>query len=216
MINCPACPAGQLAQRHQAYVEIIPYTLPGQAFEIDFKGPWTAPDGARTRSLSGNLYTFTAFDLVADYAFVVCAPNCRGIIKHLQKFKSFDCRHTGNRLCALYSDTEVFTEPIQQWAASDDTSKIRLPPSIPYEHDRVRRVERLHRTLIDLANKQLAFKDCVSPKYWEFSYRNAADLRNIRPKKSLNRKSPYSIYYGSPYDLSKSPIRSPDCKFWSL
>ena len=33
--DCPACPAGQLAQRHQADVEVIPYTLPGQAFEID-------------------------------------------------------------------------------------------------------------------------------------------------------------------------------------
>jgi len=81
--DCPPCPAGQLAQRHQASVVIIPYTLPGQAFEIDFKGPWTAPDGTPTRSLSGNLDTFTALDLVADYAFVVCAPYRRGIIKHL-------------------------------------------------------------------------------------------------------------------------------------
>ena len=82
-------------------------------------------------------------------------------------------------------------------------SKIKLLPSIPYEHDRVRRVERLHCTLTDMANKQLAFKDHLSPKYWEFSYRHAADLHNIRPKKSLNGKSPYSIYYGSPYNLSK-------------
>ena len=81
--DCPACPAGQLAQRHQAAVEVIPYTLPCQAFEIDFMGPWTAPDGTPTRSLSGNLYTFTALDLVADYAFVACTLNRRGIIKHL-------------------------------------------------------------------------------------------------------------------------------------
>ena len=42
--DCPAYPAGQLAQRHQASVEIISYILPGQVFEIDFKGRWTAPD----------------------------------------------------------------------------------------------------------------------------------------------------------------------------
>ena len=53
--DCLARPAGQLAQRHQASVELISYTLPGQAFEIDFKGPWTAPNGIHTRSLSGNL-----------------------------------------------------------------------------------------------------------------------------------------------------------------
>jgi len=63
-------------------VEIIPYTLPGEAFEIDFKGPWTARDGTPTRSLSGNLYTVTALDLVADYDFVSCAQNRRSILKH--------------------------------------------------------------------------------------------------------------------------------------
>ena len=110
----PACPAGQLAQRHQASVETIPYTLPGEAFKIDFKGQWTARDGTPTRSLSGNLYTFTAFYLVADYAFVACAPNRRGILKHLQKLKPFAFRHTGNRLRALYLNNEFFTESIHQ------------------------------------------------------------------------------------------------------
>ena len=94
-------------------------------------------------------------------------------------------------------------------AASDDTFKIKLLPSNnTYEHDPVRRVERLHRTLTDIANKQLAFKANLSPKYWEFSYRHAADLQNIRPKKSLYGQSPYSVYYGSPYDLSKFPTFS--------
>ena len=105
------------------------------------------------------------------------------IFRNLESFAF--CR-TGNRLCALYSDTEFFTELIQRWAASDDTFKIKLLPSIPYEHDRVRCVKRLHRTLTDMSNKQLAFKDNLSPKYLEFSYRHAADLQNIRPKKSLN------------------------------
>jgi hypothetical protein len=109
--DCSACPAGQLAQRHQASVEIIPYTLPGQAIEIVFKGPWTAPDGTLTWSLSGNLYTFTALELVVDNTFVACAPNRHGIIKHLQELKSFAFRQTGNRICALYSDTDFFTEP---------------------------------------------------------------------------------------------------------
>jgi len=113
----PVYPAGQLAQRHQASVEI----LPCQAFKIDFKGPWTAPDGTPTRSLSGNLHTFTDFDLIADYAFAACAPNRRGILKHLQKLKSFAFCHTGDRLCALYSDTIFFTESIHQSPASNDT-----------------------------------------------------------------------------------------------
>jgi len=69
-------------------------------------------------------------------------------------------------------------------------------------------VESLHRTLTDMTNKQLAYKNHLSPSYWEFSYRHAADLRNIRPKKSLNDQSPYSLYYGTSYDLSKFPTFS--------
>ena len=79
--DCSACPARQLTKRYQVDVEVIPYTLPGQAF----KAPWTAPDGTPTRSLSGNLHSFTALDLIADYAFDACASNRCGIIKHLQK-----------------------------------------------------------------------------------------------------------------------------------
>ena len=64
--NCQACLARHLAQRSSASVDIIPYTLLGQAFKIDYKGPWTAPDGTPTRSLSGNLYSFTALNLVTN------------------------------------------------------------------------------------------------------------------------------------------------------
>ena len=56
-----------------------------------------------------------------------------------------------------------------------------IHPKSSYFH-RVRRVERLHRTLSDMVNKQVAFKDHLSPNYWKFSYRHAADLRNIFPK----------------------------------
>ena len=66
--NCPACPDGQLAQQSSASVNNIPYTLPDQAIAIDFKVPGTAADGTPARSLTSNLYTFTALDFVTDYA----------------------------------------------------------------------------------------------------------------------------------------------------
>ena len=61
-------------------------------------------------------------------------------------------------------------------------------------------------TSLSDTNKHLAFEDHLSPNYWEFSYPHAADLRNIRPKTFLNDQSPYSIYHGSSYDLSKFHI----------
>ena len=92
----------------------------------------------------------------------------------------------------------------------------------------IRRVDRFHRTLADIANKQLAFKNNLSPKYWKFSIKHVADLRNIRPKKILKGNSPYFLYYGSPYYLSEfltfpfgsvvmSQIHLPkNCYIWTL
>ena len=56
------------------------------------------------RSLSGNLYTFTATD-----AYIACTPNRRGIIKELQKLQSFAFRRTKIRLSALYSLRSKFS-----------------------------------------------------------------------------------------------------------
>ena len=81
-----------------------------------------------------------------------------------------------------------------------------LLPDIPHEHDRVKRVERLHRTLQDIVNKQLAFQLHFSPAYWELAYRHAIDLHNIRPQVSLSGKSPNELYNEFSYDLAKYPI----------
>ena len=101
---------------------------------------------------------------------IACTSNCRGVIKQFQKLQAFVIFLTGNRLPALYSDTDYFTKQVQQWANSDENSELSLLLFIPHEHDRVQRVERLHRILTYIPSKQLAFKDHLSPKYWKFFY----------------------------------------------
>ena len=98
-------------------------------------------------------------DLMAGYDCIDCTSSRHGIIKQIQKLQSFPILRTGNRLWALYSDTKFFTKQVKQCADADKILKVSFLPSIPNEHDPVRRIERLYWTLIDLADKQLAFKD---------------------------------------------------------
>ena len=203
--DCPACPAGQLARRPTAPTDPSLSLLSGEEFEVDFKGPWTDADGKQVLSLSRNKFSFTAVDTNADFAYACFAPNRSQVVKHLEKLRLFALKKTGNRLKIIRSDDEFFTDAVKDWAAQEHV-KVTLLPAIPHEHDRVKRIERLHRTLQDIVNKQLAFQSHLSPAYWELAYRHALDLHNIRPRVSLSGKSPYEIYYGFPYDLAKYPI----------
>ena len=73
--NCPACPAGQLACCPTAPVNPSISLLPGEGFEVDFKGSRTDADGKQVLSLSRNKLPFTAVDANADFAYTHFSPN---------------------------------------------------------------------------------------------------------------------------------------------
>ena len=43
--DCPSCPIGNMARRPTLPPEISLHLLPGEEFEVDFKGPWHNADG---------------------------------------------------------------------------------------------------------------------------------------------------------------------------
>ena len=65
--NCSTCLASQLASRPPAPLLPSTLSLPGEEFEVDFKGPWTDATGAQVPSFSNNKYSLTAVDVHADY-----------------------------------------------------------------------------------------------------------------------------------------------------
>jgi hypothetical protein len=203
--NCISCPAGQLARRPPLAPETTTTSLPGEEFEVDFKGPWHNADGKQVLSLSRNKLMFTAVDVHKGFVFTCGTSSTAHPVKHLEKLRLFALKRTGNRLRVIRSDDDFWDTSIREWASRPEIN-VTLLPCIPHEHDRVKRVERMHRTLSEMTNKCLAFKPHLGDPYWELCYKHCADLQNIRPKKKLDGKSPFEIYFGKPYDFITHPI----------
>ena len=204
--NCSTCPASQLSRRPPAPLLPSSTSLPGEEFEVDFKGPWTDAAGVQIQSLSGNKYSFTAVDVHADFAYASFARTTKNPAQYLERLRTFVLKKTGNRLKVLRVGNEFMeNKSVHSWADQPDVN-VTLLPAIPHEHDRITKVERLHRTLQDMVNKSLHGKPHLGSKYWEKSYRHCIDLYNIRPRDSLAGKSPYFLYYNRPYNFKINPI----------
>jgi len=203
--NCISCPAGQLARRPPLAPEISTTSLAGEEFEVDFKGPWHNADGKQVLSLSRNKLMFTAVDVHKDFLFTRGTPSTASPVKHLEKLRLFALKRTGNRLKVIRSDDDFWDEEIKEWASQPEIN-VSLLPSIPHEHDRVKKIERAHRTISEMVKKSLAFKPHLSDRYWEMAYKHSAELRNNCPRKKLDGKSPFQVYFGKPYDLITHPI----------
>jgi hypothetical protein len=204
--NCPTCPASQLAQRPPAPLLPKEPMLKGEAFECDFKGPWTDANGVAIPSFSGNHHSFTAVDAHFDFAYASFARTTAKPAQYLEKLRLFIKKRTGNKLKVVYVGDEFMrSKEVHAWAAQPHVS-VTILPSVPHEHDRLTKVERIHRTLQDMVNKCLYGKQHLNTKYWEKAYRHCVDLYNIRPRAALSNQSPYFIYYQKPYDFKVNPM----------
>ena len=91
---------------------------------------------------------------------------------HLEALRIFALE--SNRIIRyIRTDNEFITYSTTAWASSN---KILFIPSIPYERDTVRSVERVHRTLQEMVVKSLAFKPHLSPSFWGLSYLHNVDI----------------------------------------
>ena len=204
--NCSTCPASQLAVRPPAPLLPSTTSFPGEEFEVDFKGPWTDATGAQISSFSNNKYSFTAVDVHADYAYASFARTTKNPVQYLERLRLFALKKTGNRLKVLRVGNEFMDNTaVHSWADQPEIN-VTILPAIPNEHDRITKVERLHRTLQDMVNKTLHGKPHLGSRYWEKSYRHCIDLYNIRPRASLSGTSPYYLYYKRPYNFKVNPI----------
>ena len=82
---------------------------------------------------------------------------------------------------------------------------IKILPSVPHEHDTVRKVERLHRTASEMVVKYLANKPHLSSNYWGFAYLHCIDLINIGSG-SKNTPSPYYSWHNKALDFKLTPV----------
>ena len=106
------------------------------------------------------------------------------------------------RLTVIRCDNEFSTIAVKNWAL---LHKIQILPSVPHEHDTVRKVERLHRTASEMVVKYFINKPHLNSQYWGFAYLHCIDLLNIGSGTSDN-PSAYFLMHGRPFDFKENPI----------
>jgi hypothetical protein len=147
--SCSDCSIGNLSERplpspSETLTDIPSHTIIGAEFEIDIKGKYTAPDGKPVRSFDGSLYTFNGIDLASDYAYSASIASRVGLLLHVMRLRDF-ITASGKTLKVLRTDNEFLTIAIRSWCAQNH---IKLLPSLPHRHNKTRRIERFHRSLI--------------------------------------------------------------------
>jgi hypothetical protein len=198
--TCPDCPLGNLQDRHPPAVPVLDDT-PGSTFEIDFKGKWTDKFGQPVKTFQGQLYTLTAVDSATGFVFSRLVKSRLSVVDHLEALRRFVAA-SDKTLRYIRTDNEFVTKLSRAWAASNN---IIFQPSIPFEHNTVRQVERMHRTLQEMVVKSMANKPHLSPQFWGLAYLHCSHLHNLLPLRS-STTSPYSLWWKKPYDFHSFPI----------
>ena len=123
------------------------------------------------------------------------------MVDYLEELRLFSLE-SKKRLVTIRTDNEFITKMARHWASQHGIS---FQSSSPNEHNTVRRVERVHRTLQEMVVKALAHKSHLNPQFWGFAYLHFADLINILPSRD-SAQSPYELWYGKPFDASTQPL----------
>ena len=81
----------------------------------------------------------------------------------------------------------------------------------PHEHASIGNIERKNRTLQETVIKILNCPRITDKSVWPFAFSHAAFTDTIRPKKRLQNKSSYELFFGRTFDISRTPL----LPFWS-
>jgi hypothetical protein len=131
-------------------------------FELDFKGKSTDAAG----KLQGHLNTFTAVDASTRFIFAKLAKSRLSVVDNLGALR-ISVLNSNKTLRVIRTDNEFVTSLSK---TSAKYHNIQLQPSIPFAHNTLRHVERLHRTLQEMVVKALSNKTHLSAQFWGLPY----------------------------------------------
>ena len=96
---------------------------------------------------------------------------------------------------------------ITEWLL--DKPGIRLLPSIPYEHDTVRTVERANQTMDNTINKMLDLprNKHLTRQHWAMAFMHALKIKNRLPTTALHGRSPISLWQPEVFDPRRFPLQ---------
>ncbi len=121
--------------------------------EIDIHGKVSDSDAKPSPSFSGALYWILTICRATGLLWGKTLKTRKDLFRHLDKLYQW-ITSRGKVLRVIRSDNEFTKTVITEWLL--DKPSIRLLPSIPYEHDTVRTVERANQTMDNTINKRPA------------------------------------------------------------
>jgi hypothetical protein len=199
---CPDCPVGNLSRSPLPRISASTFHEIGSEIVLDIKGPWTGSDGKPVKSFSGHLYTLTARDRMSEYLWGFPLSDRKHLLKYIMHLHNH-IRFHNRVLHVIHCDDEFDQVPIRDYCAMHGIS---MKLCVPYEHGQLGFIERSHRTIQDAVVKSLHNAPHITAQFWAMAYLDTIDKLNILPCVHNPLTSPYSLWYGHPYDMSVHPM----------
>ena len=199
---CVACTKGNLTMVPAVHQASPKNTAIGEEWEVDIKGPWTGADGKQVLTFSGCSYTLTFRDVVSKKLIGYVMKHKNNLVTYIDKFIRY-VSSKGFKVRILRTDNELLSLDIRDCCMEE---QIELQSCVPYEHNQIGNVERVHQSIENAIVKMLHDKPHLSDKYWGMAYHYCLFTMNLQPIPSLDNQCAHTLWEKKPLDLQNQPI----------
>jgi len=160
---------------------------------VDLCGPMSST------SKSGHLYAMNIINDFSSYVWTVPLRSKGDATQALQFWHRLVENQCGERLRTFVTDNgELLSHAVTNWCSELGVEHLL---TAPYTSAHNGCIERLHRTLLEKAHTMCLA--CNAPDFmWDEFCMTAAYLTTLTATSSLNRKTPFELWFGHPPSLS--------------
>ena len=178
--------------------------------EIDIHSKVSDSTGRPSPSFSGALYWILTVCRATGLLWGKTLKSRKDLFRHLDSLQRW-ITSRGKVLKVIRSDNEFVKAVVTDWL--HDKHGILILPSIPYEHDTVRTVQRANQTMDNTITKMLDLprNKHLSRQHWAMTFMHALKIKNRLPTMALQGRSPISLWQatrgtGGPTPLSATTV----------
>jgi hypothetical protein len=200
--TCHACALGNMAQTplQPKLSRSITYNCCGECVQIDIIGPMDNKE--LPLGMNQIRYILNVVDIFSDFCLTYRLKSRKNLLHYIQQIVLFFKSH-GHPIKRFEFDDEFNQVLIRNFLSE---SNITWEACLPHEHSSIGNIERKNRTLQETVIKLLNCPRITDKAVWPFAFSHAAFTDSIRPKKRLQDKSSYELFFGQVFDISRTPL----------
>jgi len=205
--TCHACALGNMAQKplQPKLSRSFTPSYCGECVQVDIIG---AMDNKEIpQGMNQVRYILNVVDLYSDFCITYRLKSRKNLLFYIQQIVLY-FKNNHNPIKKFEFDDEFNQISIRNFLSESDIAWEVCPP---HEHASIGNIERKNRTLQETVIKILNCPRITDKSVWPFAFSHAAFTDTIRPKKRLQNKSSYELFFGRTFDISRTPL----LPFWS-